>query len=1433
MANIDNLNFEVILKDDDFEKKVNEDIALAEKLNASLSTLLDLQSKIKSSGITAKATNDSIRQQKLATAIANTATAETRLNNARENGKVVAERLATAVANRANAESRATRAALQTEQAQRRIASSVNSTNMSYLAQSRILNSLKTAALSYFSIQGASQLLSSLVKVTGEFELQKTTLSAMLGDLDAAENILTRIKGLAVESPFQFKELATYTKQLSAFAVPAEELYNTTKMLADISAGLGVGMDRIVLAYGQVRSAAFLRGQEVRQFTEAGIPILDELAKQFTELEGRAVSAGEVFDKISARLVPFEMVAKVFKDMTSEGGKFYNMQEVQAETLKGKISNLKDAYEMMLNEIGEGQSENLKGAVDWAKRLMTNYEQTGRVLVELIATYGVYKATLLAVEGVTKTFTLANHKLISALISAGKYLLTNPYVAVTAVIAGLGYAAYKSATYMEGFEKIQKRVAETQEDFSKDLSKETAKLDALYANLKLAKKGTEEYNNAKKEIYSRYASYISQLRSEGVEVNDLATIYDNLKTKIEEATRARTSSKAQQKLTETYDQEIDSYYDRYIKIITKAQRDLNRQSKNGYAQFSEYEKAGFWKFLTGSMNMGDLERAKGLERVVNVLNNATIHASADLKLLRGEVVRTTKQYNKSLKEIKAAYGENEADLGNLNPFQIPYPGDKSEAQKRIESQIALVKKLQDAYEELRPFLNDEQLSKTLAELFPNAQKEWFKDFDFSEVLRGLARQLASYDPDAAESLRNAVSKDVAAGFADAFKNFDTYKQLLNKWRSMDFALEGKGVYLDMSKIIRDLNNEYARIDEERLKALKLLNKAQLGDEQAKAKVIETYGQEVWDTYIKNGSAAIDELVRKEKEGARQVAYEKSRDLAKKYVAEMDIDLSGLQKKTTSQIKGILKSLEDEITKVEKEIGQALVAAFSNINGGEIAEEAYAKWQMLIEVLELLRKQAEETQQSLDEKNWRKASKAIDMLSKGFSRVGSDLSSLGSQVNNDILRNFGDRMSDLGELVENVSTNLKTIVEDVGGLERINDIEWSEMSDAAKGGVIGIVVGAVMTFYNSILRTIESVYESQRLLNEASREYIQILNEDRREQHSDIWGTDEIALTAENLDILNEAQERYLKLTKTIDKEKFQGYLGGSNYTKTSVREILEDISSMQGWNLYDQQGEIDIDALATYYDSFKKSLTRKQQEVVKELIDAGKQLDDAAAQQAEYLTNLFSGVADDIATSMVDAFLESGDAAADFGDIAKNVAKEMAIDLVKSVLLKPILDEYGAAMKYIMSQEDVSYEDKLKELSTYFNSMLVAVGQVSEDATEMLKPLLGSYVGGAEEASSFVDGIKGVTEDTAGLLASYMNAMRADLSAARQLQAIHLPVIGAAMPTIMDHLAQINAHTFDMSRTTDLMLTRMNEIYSRLDGVITSEGGPSAIRILS
>lgn len=243
-----------------------------------------------------------------------------------------------------------------------------------------------------FSVSQIQGYIQKLVEVRGEFELNQRALQAMLQNRQMADEIWNKTVELAVQSPFRVKELVSYTKQLAAYRIEADKLYETNKMLADISAGLGVDMQRLILAFGQVRSAAYLRGTEVRQFTEAGIPILEQLSKYLTELEGEAVTVGEVFERISKRMITFADVEEIFKRMTSEGGTFYRMQEIQAETLKGQISNLKDSFDVMFNAIGKANEGTIKNFINSIRFLTEHWEMFVPVLkaaVAMIAAMGV------------------------------------------------------------------------------------------------------------------------------------------------------------------------------------------------------------------------------------------------------------------------------------------------------------------------------------------------------------------------------------------------------------------------------------------------------------------------------------------------------------------------------------------------------------------------------------------------------------------------------------------------------------------------------------------------------------------------------------------------------------------------------------------------------------------------------------------------------------------------------------------------------------------------------------------------------------------------------------------------------------------------------------------------------------------------------------
>lgn len=246
-----------------------------------------------------------------------------------------------------------------------------------------------------FSVSQVIGYINKLVDVRAEFELQTRSLEALLQNKDKADRLFSQITSLAIKSPFTIKELTTYTKQLAAYQIESEKLYDTTKRLADVSAGLGVDMSRLILAYGQVKAANVLKGTELRQFSEAGLNVLGELADYYSELEGRMVSVGEVQAMVTKKMVSFADVEEVFRRVTEAGGLFYNMQEIQADTLRGMLSNLQDSFDLMLNQIGSDNEGIIKGFVSVLKELLDNWEDVLGFIKQAGIAFLGYKAYVL------------------------------------------------------------------------------------------------------------------------------------------------------------------------------------------------------------------------------------------------------------------------------------------------------------------------------------------------------------------------------------------------------------------------------------------------------------------------------------------------------------------------------------------------------------------------------------------------------------------------------------------------------------------------------------------------------------------------------------------------------------------------------------------------------------------------------------------------------------------------------------------------------------------------------------------------------------------------------------------------------------------------------------------------------------------------------
>ena len=260
--------------------------------------------------------------------------------------------------------------------------------------QSSYVNNLLRKIVVLWSIHSIQSFVTGVREVTAEFELQRVSLGAIIQDQQRANQLFSEIKSFALQSPLKILDLTKYTKQVAAYGIETEKLFDTTKRLADVSVGLGVDMGRLVLAYGQVKAASYLRAAEIRQFTEAGIPMLELLAKKFTDLQGKMVSTEQVMDLVSKRAVSFSMVEEIFNDMTSAGGMFYNMQEKQAQTLFGMWSKLGDAAAVMYDEIGNTGwvNDGMKTTIGLLESMMRNWRLVGGEIIVVGAAMSIIAA---------------------------------------------------------------------------------------------------------------------------------------------------------------------------------------------------------------------------------------------------------------------------------------------------------------------------------------------------------------------------------------------------------------------------------------------------------------------------------------------------------------------------------------------------------------------------------------------------------------------------------------------------------------------------------------------------------------------------------------------------------------------------------------------------------------------------------------------------------------------------------------------------------------------------------------------------------------------------------------------------------------------------------------------------------------------------------
>lgn len=288
---------------------------------------------------------------------------------------------------------------------EQRLVNAINSSTGAMKNQSQVLSDLKMMALQYISVWGAQSFLNNIIEVGGQLEQQRLSIGAILGDMAAGQHLFDQIKALALTSPFGVMELDKDTKQLAAYGFKQSELFDMTKRLADISAGAGTEVSRLALALGHVRSEGALTGYTLRQFAMNNIPMIGKLSERLTELEGKIVSTAEIRKRVSKKEIGYEDVIAVIKDLTNEGGMFFNMQETMAEAVNAKFKNLRDSMDIMYSEMAEGGiGTGLKRIAESLMYLTRNWEDTMRIMGYATAGFLTYKVAMASANTQLLTF---------------------------------------------------------------------------------------------------------------------------------------------------------------------------------------------------------------------------------------------------------------------------------------------------------------------------------------------------------------------------------------------------------------------------------------------------------------------------------------------------------------------------------------------------------------------------------------------------------------------------------------------------------------------------------------------------------------------------------------------------------------------------------------------------------------------------------------------------------------------------------------------------------------------------------------------------------------------------------------------------------------------------------------------------------------------
>lgn len=897
----------------------------------------------------------------------------------------------------------------------------------------------------------AKELISNIAQVRGEFQQLEVAFKTMLGSEDKANALMQQLVKTAATTPFDLQGVANGAKQLLAYGENVENVNDDLIRLGNIAAGLSQPLGDIVYLYGTTMTQGRLYTADLNQFTGRGIPMIRELAKVF------GVAEGEVKSLVEAGKVGFPEVQKVIQNLTNEGGMFYNLMQEQSKTITGQISNIEDAVSTMFNEIGKANEGIINEALSGVSYLVENYEKVGKVLVGLVATYGVYKVAVMTVTALQAlqasgiaALTIAERAHYGWLVlqttaqkALNAVMFTNPYVLLATAVVGLGAAMWSLSDNTTSAERALDSYNKKIEKLNTDEEDRKRTLEGLVSTINSEVEADVTKLKALKDIEELYPALFRKYVDEKGHIQDLIGFW---KAYNEEVVKSRTQSK--QAIVESLEQQIKSAEWAY----NLAKKENNRSEMKVQAQRIEdlkNELANARKDVLSEINV-QLEVENRQETKETTYQEDLANAKAEWEKAKKGYESLIKDQTATSKQVKEAKDKMEAsekaykDLGGVTGSELTRQENlakkQKENQEKLDGQLLSLRR-QNQQDEIN--LMKEGTEKKLEQI----------DFDYQKQLDAIRKQEEEWSKAGNGKLTDKQVREISEAYANAESMRDkditnvTKEQLKAEQQALNDYLKEYGTFQQQKLAIAQEYSEKIRKAQEESGAnsaqVKLLEKQR--DVAIQNKETEAIKANIdWVTVFGEFGSMFSDMVKP------------ALDEAKKYVRT---------DKFKNSDQASQKSLIDAISQMEKSLGGTSGVNFKKL--GEDVKAYHTAEQNRINAIEIETAALEKLKKSQDDyakaqKSGTEKEKQVTANALDIARQNADIASANVKTQTDIANQAQRNVTD-------TATRLKASMENLlGGLQQISS-----------GGLYNAYSGIIKTvngFEDVIGKTSESLQE---------------------------------------------------------------------------------------------------------------------------------------------------------------------------------------------------------------------------------------------------------------------------------------------------------------------------------------------------------------------